>query len=154
MIANFMSQPLGLVTIGIILIIIDILILGWSTLFFTFFGCGCLVVAGLAYFDWEYVVTIPQKLMWISSIAVLLGVLFWRVVKRKSSSDPEPSNGLVGVTFVLSDDVSANTESFTRFSGVIWKVKSKYDIKMGSTVMINKCEVGRLFIEPADDCDE
>ncbi|MCE0494712.1 NfeD family protein [Vibrio salinus] len=152
MIIEFFNQPYGLIAIGIVLIILDMFVLGWSTLFFSFFGGGCLVVAGLTYLEWEHVTTPTQKLLWISVIAFILGVIFFLFIKKKSDSDKNQTDiGLVGTTFVLDNDLEAGKEGATRFSGVMWKVRSKENLKAGTRVIIKHCEVGRLYVESQEE---
>jgi membrane protein implicated in regulation of membrane protease activity len=140
-----------LLVIGIILLAIEVVVLGFSTFFLFFIGLATIVTALLIYFG-----LIPET--WLASmlsIAVFTGIfamLLWsRLRDLQSSVDHKRAdNDLVGHSFVCPADIEptlplAQMPSY-EYSGIRWQLLSDAPIKAGTKVKVVQTDVGILHI--------
>jgi membrane protein implicated in regulation of membrane protease activity len=140
-----------LLVIGIILLAIEVVVLGFSTFFVFFIGLATIVTALLIYFG-----LIPET--WLASmlsIAVFTGIfamLLWsRLRDLQSSVDHKRAdNDLVGHSFVCPADIEptlplAQMPSY-EYSGIRWQLLSDAPIKAGTKVKVVQTDVGILHI--------
>ena len=140
-----------LLVIGIILLAIEVVVLGFSTFFVFFIGLATIVTALLIYFG-----LIPET--WLASmlsIAVFTGIfamLLWsRLRDLQSSVDHKRAdNDLVGHSFVCPADIEptlplAQMPSY-EYSGIRWQLLSDAPIKAGTKVKVVQTDVSILHI--------
>lgn len=145
------SRLLGL--IGLALIIIEIAILGFSTLFLLFIGLGCLgtsiaIALGLMPDRWllATLATAIQTAIWWT--------VLWKPLKRLQHRQQQPHSqpsGFGAIEFPLTSDLSATDTSEHTYSGIRWTVKLANNvapIAKGTVVRVTKSEVGVLWVEP------
>ena len=144
----FLNNPSqSLITMGIVLLIIEVVVMGFSTFILTFIGLS-LVITGTG----VYLGMLSGDLMTIvisnAIVASVVAIVLWKPLKRfQNKVDTTPvSNDLVGITFTLAQDIDASTAGKHRLSGVEWQVKSHSAITAGSNVIVDKAEVGVLWV--------
>ena len=112
-------------TIGALALVIELIVLGMSTIVLFLAGLGSLITSLLIYLE-----VVPED--WLSGFAVMgvvsftLGVLLWKPLERYQVAEP-PSPGqssdFVGYEFALSSLLDRETHSTHQFSGVSWRVE-------------------------------
>ena len=148
MVAELNNLVEFLLILGLVLLAIEILVLGFSTFVMFFVGLAAVLTAGLIYLD-----MVPNNILGaLLSVGVLTAVsaaVLWRPLKgMQSDVDVEPvQSDLIGMSFVLTDDVSEDSSSTYRYSGIDWKLISHKPIKSGTEVTVVKADVGEFTIE-------
>ncbi|MCC2617684.1 NfeD family protein [Aestuariibacter halophilus] len=141
--------PQHLVILGLALLAIEILILGFSTFVLFFVGVACIVVGALM-----YVQILPDTgLIAMASVAVLTALeaaLLWKPLKRMQSQvDNKPAqNDMVGYHWRLEQDISPQQPGEHSYSGILWRVETQNSIPAGAVVRVDRVDVGVLFVSP------
>ena len=136
-----------LVVLGLALLVIEIMVLGFATFILLFVGIAAIVTGGLM-----YMAVIPDTLLAaFFTMAVGTGLsaaLLWKPLKTMQQDvDPtEATNDLVGHRFTLSEAVSEHDNPEYKFSGIMWKLKADSDIAAGTDVEVIHTDVGELKI--------
>jgi len=142
---------------GFLLLTIEILLFGFSTIIFLFAGLaavttGLLMMSGLLPESWT---------AGIASFGITTGVisaLLWKVLKsmqNKTHADQKSQSDFVGLEFVLSSDVSTTEPGSYRYSGIDWKVEIDRDsdsnaFEKGQRVSVVSVDVGLLTVKKSD----
>jgi len=138
----------SLLILGILLLVIEIAVLGFSTFVLFFVGCAAIIAACLL-----YVGVIPDTLlsaMFSTGIlTALLAVLLWKPLKNiQAKVDTTKAKGdLVGHKFVLVEDVAPELTPEYRYSGINWKLKSSEHLVAGTQVEVIEADVGVFYIK-------
>ncbi|MFQ3207258.1 MAG: hypothetical protein ACI9IT_001413 [Glaciecola sp.] len=137
--------------IGVLLLIIEVVVLGFSTFFLTFAGLAAIATALIMWLG-----LIPETFPWtISSIAVftvVFAALLWKKLSKLQNSVDykRPDSDLVGHTFVLPEDVGAalpmKEKPKYQFSGITWYLSAHEDLVKGTVVEVLRADVGSLLI--------
>lgn len=137
---------------GIVFLIVEMLVLGFSTFILVFLGLSFLI-SGLvmsAGFVSESVISA----LWLNSIlTTAIAMLLWKPLKRMQQHKGEPSeiqSDFIGQELMLEDDVDLNGKTQYLYSGVYWKLKSKTPLAKGCHVRVTKADVGVLWVEPIE----
>ncbi|PKG98002.1 NfeD family protein [Paraglaciecola sp. MB-3u-78] len=138
----------SLLILGILLLVIEVAVLGFSTFVLFFVGCAAVVTAGLLYVGF-----IPDT--WLSamlSTGVLTGlsaVLLWKPLKNMQTQvDTTKAQGdLVGHRFILLEDVAPELTPEYHYSGIDWKLKSNEHLVAGTQVEVTQADVGEFHIK-------
>lgn len=141
-----------LLILGLILLGIEILVLGFSTFVLFFVGISAVTTAGLIYSD-----AIPNT--WLSALSALAvttclsALLLWKSLKNFQSKvdNTRAASDLVGYRFILVDDISSDTNAIHHYSGIAWKLRSKEPIKSGTWVEVTQADVGEFTVRPRYD---
>jgi membrane protein implicated in regulation of membrane protease activity len=139
----------SLLIIGLLLLAIEILVLGFSTFVLFFIGLASIATAGIIYMG-----LIPDSflsaLMSLSVFSTLFALLLWRPLKKMQTKvdTKQADNDLVGHSFVIDQAVSPNTPGKYRYSGIDWSLRSSESIDAGSLVEVTRTEVGVFHIQP------
>lgn len=151
---NWFSENLAetLLIIGLVLLAIEILVLGFSTFVLFFVGVSAVFTAALLYSD-----SIPNT--WLSALSALAvstclsALLLWKSLKKIQSKvdNTRAVSDLVGYRFLLVDDVSLESTSIHHYSGIAWKLRSREPIKAGTWVEVVQADVGEFTIRPRYD---
>jgi membrane protein implicated in regulation of membrane protease activity len=138
--------------IGIIILIIEVLVLGFGTFFLFFAGLGAVSTAVLMWVN-----LIPETLLSaILSSAVFSAIyaaLLWKQLAKlqKNVDTTRASSDLVGHSFVLSESISVNTPQAEKptyqFSGIQWQLDAQQDIAAGTLVEVIQVDVGQLLLQ-------
>jgi membrane protein implicated in regulation of membrane protease activity len=136
---------------GIAILIIEAVILGFSTFVLLFLGLS-LVLTGVGMkagiLDATYVTA-----LWSNSLVTsVLAFTLWKPLRNMQSKVEvqDIESDFAQETFVLADDVDSSGGARHIYSGVPWKLKSQQPIKAGTTVKVVKTEVGVMWVEALD----
>lgn len=141
------------IALGFALLVVEVLLFGFSAVIFLFAGLGALIsgllmsagiipetwIAGTASFG--IATGISSAVLW----KPLMSMQSRSVPKQKQTSD------IVGLEFVLMNDISTTAPGSYRYSGIEWKVEidssSDVDaIAKGERVVVVTVEVGLLAV--------
>jgi membrane protein implicated in regulation of membrane protease activity len=138
----------SLLILGILLLVIEVAVFGFSTFVLFFVGCAAVVTAGLL-----YVGIIPDTgLSAMLSTGVLTGlsaVLLWKPLKNMQTQvDTTKAQGdLVGHNFILVEDVAPDLTPEYHYSGISWKLKANEHLVAGTQVEVTQADVGVFHIK-------
>ena len=133
--------------IGLALLAIEVMALGFAVIVLFFIGLGCLA-AGLLMFIGILPETLAVALVGVAFLTLLGAALLWKPLKRmqdKVENKPVTSD-LIGHTFTLESDISRHHPGQVRFSGVDWRVLSDSEIPAGTDVQVVGTAVGELTV--------
>lgn len=137
--------------IGVVLLIIEIVVLGFSTFFLFFAGLAAIVTALLMWIG-----LVPESFLYslisVSVLTALFAALLYKPLSRmqKKVDNTRPSSDLIGHTFVLPEDIIAaapiSNKPLYDFSGIKWRLESQGDLAKGMLVEVNQVDVGILWV--------
>ena len=146
---SLFNLPLAesLFALGVGLLVIEIVFLGFATFVLFFVGLALLITGGLM------VVGVLPDSTEIAVFAVALlsigsAILLWRPLKglQIPDSEREIEVGFVGHRFQLNEDISPNEPGSYSYSGVEWSVTSAEPLVKSTMVKVVHAEVGRLIV--------
>lgn len=141
------------IAVGFALLAAEVLLFGFTTIIFLFAGLGALISGLLMSAG-----VIPET--WIAgtaSFGIATGIcsaILWKplmAMQGRSTPPQKPQSDIVGLEFVLMEDISTTLPGSYRYSGIDWKVEidagSDVDsIAKGSRVVVKMVEVGLLSV--------
>ena len=141
----------SLLIIGLVLIGIEVLVLGFSTFVIFFVGLAALVSAGLIFIG-VIPASVLSAVLSVGVISGLAAVFLWKPLKRMQSSveKEQVQNDFIGLRFTLEQDLTTSSKVTYRYSGIDWQLQSDEDIKAGTQVEVINTEVGTFKVVPAD----
>jgi membrane protein implicated in regulation of membrane protease activity len=136
---------------GIAALIIEVVVLGFSTFVLLFLGIS-LLLTGVAMNAGLLDSTLVTALWSNTLLTAGLALLLWKPLSRMQSHvDNKPIDSDFAVqTFVLEQDVDGRGLSTHAYSGVQWKLKSEQPIAAGTVVKVIRTEVGVMWVAAAD----
>ena len=136
-----------LIFLGLALLAIEVVVLGFSVVLLFFIGLGCLVT-GILMFVGIIPLTLPSALLGVAVFTLATAAGLWKPLKKLQDDviPQDVKSDLIGHSFILDTDVSHTKIGLHRFSGLDWKVKSNQDISAGTEVEVVKAEVGELTV--------
>jgi len=143
------NLPQTLIVLGLILLAIEVLVLGFSTFFLFFIGIGA-IATGILMAMGLIPETVLDSLLATAIISTVVALVSWKPMKKiQNKVDLNPvNNDMVGHQFVLPDELLVGKTITHRYSGIDWQVKAKEPLTAGTQVRIIKIEVGLLTVEP------
>ena len=140
-----------LLVLGLLALIIEVLILGCSTLVLLFFGIAMLLTSGLIYIgiiDANWISTLST----LAIITLLLTIALWKPFKKLQNkpAKTDVNTDFAVITFKLEKDLLPSERYTFNYSGIQWLIKSETTIAKGVTVKVVKKEVGVLWVESVD----
>ena len=147
---NWISNNLSesLIMAGLALLVIEVVVLGFSTFVLFFVGLAAVVAGGLMTIG-----VIPDSMLSaLSSVGVLtalLAMLLWRPLKSMQSAveNNKVTSDLVGHSFILNDAVSMTKNPVYRYSGIDWNLSSKQELSAGTLVEVIGVAVGKFIVQ-------
>lgn len=143
------------VAIGFLMLTAELLIFGLSTLLLLLGGLaavttGILIYVGILPDDWYF---------GFGSFGILsaaYGFLLWKPLQRFQNSGPaeqKPTSDLVGMDFVLDEEITSAKPGTTRYSGVSWRVEVAREagvdlIEAGKRVEVVSVDAGIFRVKP------
>ncbi len=141
------------IALGFALLAAEVLLFGFTTIIFLFAGLGALISGLLMSAG-----VIPET--WIAgtaSFGIATGIssaVLWKplmAMQDKSTAKRKPTSDIVGLEFVLMEDISTTAPGSYRYSGIDWKVEidksSDVDaLEKGARVVVKTVEVGLLCV--------
>lgn len=142
------NLPQILMVLGIISLITEVMVLGFTTFFLFFVGIAFIFTSGLMYFG----VIEPSFLIAIysSAILTLISAFFlWKPLKRIQEKQGEKiiKTDFAEICFVLKKDLNEDTFYTHAYSGIKWEIKSPVPLLKGTRVKVVKKEVGVFWVE-------
>ena len=136
-----------LLVLGLLLLIIEIVIIGFATFVLFFLGIALVISGGLMMLN-----VLPET--WITAIwssglltAALAGVLWQPLKKLQSQTDDKTvKQDFANQSFITQSDVDINGLARHQYSGIEWRLKSEQPIAAGTKVTVVKSEVGVLWV--------
>ena len=147
---NWISNNLSesLIMAGLALLVIEVVILGFSTFVLFFVGLAALIAGGLM-----VVGVVPNSMLSaLSSVGVLtaiLAVLLWRPLKYMQANveTKKVTSDLVGHSFILNEAVSMTKNPAYRYSGIDWNLSSEEELLAGTLVEVTTVAVGKFIVQ-------
>ena len=144
------------ITTGFILLALEVLIMGLSTIVFLFVGLGALLTGMLMLTG-----VLPET--WIAGISSmglasgLIATLLWKPMRRlQGARKPraDQTSDFIGLEFVCDQTVTSQAAGRYRYSGVDWRVEldprsSVSRIDAGTRVKVTSLDAGILRVSPA-----
>ena len=137
--------------IGILLLIIEIAVLGFSTFFLFFTGLAAIVTSILM---WLGVLpeTFVYSLVSVSVLTTVFAVVLWKPMSnmQKHVDTTRAKSDLIGHSFILPQAIIASAmpdqKPQYQFSGILWRLESATDIAQGTRVQVSQVDVGVLWV--------
>ncbi|MGS2721166.1 NfeD family protein [Paraglaciecola aestuariivivens] len=137
-----------LLVVGLLLLVVEIVVLGFSTFVLFFVGCAAVLTSALLYLTW-LPNTLVAACLSTAIITAILAIFFWKPLKNMQSKvdDKSAKGDLVGHQFILTEEVSPSSQPIYRYSGIDWKLQSDQTIAAGSKVEVIQAEVGVFHLK-------
>lgn len=138
----------GLFIIGLILLVVEVVVLGFSTFVLFFVGIAAIATSLLLYSG-----LLPNNVLsaflCTGVITLIAAALLWQLLKRMQSdvSVKKAQGDLVGHQFILQESVSPTEAVTYYYSGVNWKLICTAPIEAGTRVEVVEAEVGAFHIK-------
>lgn len=141
------------IALGFALLAAEVLLFGFTTIIFLFAGLGALLSGLLMSAG-----VIPET--WVAgtaSFGIATGIcsaVLWKplmAMQDKSVPEQKPSSDIIGLEFVLIEQISTTAPGSYRYSGIDWKVEidSSSEVstfEKGERVVVVAVEVGLLSV--------
>ena len=136
---NWVSNNLSesLIMAGLALLVIEVVVLGFSTFVLFFVGLAAVVAGGLM-----TVGVVPDSMLSalfsVGVLTALSAMLLWRPLKSMQGNveSKKVTSDLVGHSFILNDAVSMTKNPVYRYSGIDWNLSSKQELSAGTLVEV------------------
>lgn len=140
--------PQSLIVLGLILLAIEVIVLGFSTFVLFFMGIGSIATGALMSFG-LFEATILNSLLSIAIISTLVAIFSWKPMKNMQNKVEvtQVDNGMIGHQFTITETLNIGQTITHHYSGITWKVKSKEQINAGTEVEITEMQVGLLTVK-------
>ena len=140
-----------LIVLGLILLAIEVLVLGFSTFVLFFIGIGFIssgILMGLGFIP----ETILNALLATAIISTVVALISWKQMKKIQNKveSKQVNNDMFGHQFTLTEELVVGKTITHRYSGIDWQVKAKEPLAAGTEVKIISMEVGLLTVERVD----
>ncbi len=153
---SFISElPTWLALIALLLVIVEVAVFGFGTLFLIYAAIGCTVTAILMYIH-----ILPQAIhvavLSVAIFSLLSAGLLWKCMKqlqRAKRSPGDQPNVFKGLKLRLAQDLHPGNSVVHRYSGIEWQVflaAGEPSMAAGTEVEVIKTEVGRMIVKRAD----
>ncbi len=138
----------ALLILGLGILVVEVLVLGFSTFFLFFLGLG-LIATSLLFFAGLLPETVISALISISVISGLSAVLLWKPLKgMQNNVDKAPvENDFIGHTFQLEEALTLKGSVKHQYSGISWNVSSEQEIAAGEEVEVIWAGVGKIKVQ-------
>ncbi|GAA0232466.1 NfeD family protein [Marinomonas primoryensis] len=146
---NNLAQSLFVV--GLILLVVEVTVLGFSTFVLFFVGLAAMVTGALLYLG-----ILPDNVLSamfsMGVLTLLAALLLWKPLKRMQSkvSSKKIKSDFIDHRFILKEAVSPTQSPKHHYSGVEWALISDESIAAGTKVEVTEAEVGKLHIKAVE----
>lgn len=143
------------IALGFILLAFEVLVFGFTTIVLFFAGLGAVTTGLLMQFG-----VLPTT--WTVGIAGfgistgIYSILFWKPFHRiQANSTPQQTqtSDLIGLEFVLQQDISLTQAGTTKYSGIQWQVEidkhaAVESLRQGQRVVVTSLDAGVFRVKP------
>lgn len=144
--------PQLMITAGLLLLIVEVVVLGFATFILLFLGLALVLTGVMA---WMGVIPVSWPMLMLTSgvfTAVLAAVLWRPLLRLQGDTDDKcTKSDFEGYRFVLEADIDGRGQYKHRYSGIEWTLKSERPLIAGCHVEVVKAEVGILWIKEVAD---
>ena len=139
----------SLLVLGLLLLVVEVLVLGFSTFFLFFVGIG-LISTALIFFSGAIDSTAMNALISVSIISFLSTAFLWKPLqKMHETAEVIPvKSDLIGYRFTLESSLNKGMHVDHQYSGINWKVSSGVDLLQGEEVEVIEVSVGKMSVKP------
>ncbi|MFT5810141.1 MAG: hypothetical protein ACI9KM_000901, partial [Rubritalea sp.] len=138
----------SLIIAGLALLVIEVVVLGFSTFVLFFVGLAAVITGGLLSTD-----ILPDSMLSaftsIGVLTALLAIFLWRPLKSMQNNveRKKVTSDLVGHSFILNEGVSMISKPVYRYSGIDWHLSSEKELSAGTLVEVTGVAVGKFIIQ-------
>ncbi len=138
-----------LIVVGLAVLAIEIMVLGFST-FILFFVGVALVLTGALVFIGIIPETLLSAILSTAILTAVLALLLWNKLKelQKHTEKKKAKSDLIGMRLLLEQDLVPGEKHYYRFSGVQWELRCDRAVNKGSEVQVQDLEVGIMYVKP------
>ena len=136
------------IVLGLILLAIEVMVLGFSTFALFFIGIGTIVSGGLMMLG-LFPETVLNALLATAVISTLVALFAWKPMKQMQNKVEvkQIDNDMIGHRFFLAEELRLGQTIIHRYSGIDWQVRAKEALAVGTEVKIINIEVGILTVD-------
>jgi len=141
----------SLLVAGLLVLVVEVFVLGFSTFFLFFLGLG-LVGTGLIFFTGLVADTGTNAIIIVAIISSVSTVVLWQPLKKMQNKvDHKPVKGdMIGYRFELQQALAEKTSIDHQYSGINWKVSSDQALAAGDEVEVTEIGVGKMKVKRVD----
>lgn len=138
----------SMIIVGLALLVVEIVVLGFSTFVLFFVGLAAVITGVLLYIG-----VLPDSMLsTLTSTAILtalLAIFLWRPLKAMQNKvgSKKVASDLVGHSFVLNKAVSMSHNPVYRYSGIDWHLSSESELPAGTLVEVIDVAVGKFVVK-------
>lgn len=138
----------SLIGLGLLLLAIEVLILGFATFVLFFVGLGALISGILIYLQ-IVPASLTAALLSVAISTALLTLTLWRPLKNLQGKveTKKVSNDLIGHRFITTEHISGEHQPLYHYSGINWRLISKQPIAPGTEVEVVEVAVGQFTVK-------
>jgi len=138
----------SLLVAGLLVLVVEVFVLGFSTFFLFFLGLG-LVGTGLIFFTGLVADTGTNAIIIVAIISSVSTVVLWQPLKKMQNKvDHKPVKGdMIGYRFELQQALAEKTSIDHQYSGINWKVSSDQALAAGDEVEVTEIGVGKMKVK-------
>lgn len=137
---------------GLILLVIEVVVLGFSTFVLFFVGLAAMLTGALL-----YVGVLPDNVlsaMLSTGVLTLIAAgILWKPLKRMQSDvgSKKVKSDFIDHQFILQEPASPTLSPKYHYSGIDWVLICEEPIEAGTKVEVTEAEVGKLHIKAVTD---
>jgi membrane protein implicated in regulation of membrane protease activity len=137
----------SLIVLGLILLVIEVMVLGFSTFFLFFLSIG-LISSGIIFYIGVIDMTVTNVLISIALISVVSAVILYKPLLAMQNVEHKTTvkNDLIGSRFTLEESLNLRSFINHQYSGINWKVTSDQQLSIGDEVEIIEISVGKMKV--------
>lgn len=151
---DLLNQHLAesLMVLGLALLAVEVLILGFATFVLFFIGLAALST-GLMMYLGLLGQDMFSALASLAVLSALFALLLWKPLKNMQAKGKpvQVQSDLIGHQFAVTEALQPGKSFEYRYSGIAWQVHSQQHLTAGQTVQVVKVSVGRLDVAPVQD---
>jgi len=138
----------SLLVAGLLVLVVEVFVLGFSTFFLFFLGLG-LVGTGLIFFTGLVADTGTNAIIIVAIISSVSTAVLWQPLKKMQNKvDHKPVKGdMIGYRFELQQALAEKTSIDHQYSGINWKVSSDQTLAAGDEVEVTEIGVGKMKVK-------
>ncbi|MEH6445487.1 MAG: NfeD family protein [Oceanospirillaceae bacterium] len=142
----------SLLIAGLVVLVIEVLVLGFSTFFLFFLGIG-LISTGLIFFAGAVEQTAIAALVSVSLISSVAAIILWQPLKKMQNTveDKQVNSDIIGYRFRLEEALAENSVIVHQYSGISWKISSDQPIALGVEVEVLAVSVGKMKVKRVEE---
>lgn len=129
--------------IGLIILIIEVTVLSFSTIILFMIGAATIITSVTMYLG-ILSPNILDAVLMIGIVTAVLAITLWKPFKQlqNAKDDKAVSSDLVGFTFILAQDITPESDVKYKYSGIEWRLVSTQTIAAQTKVKVVAVNVG------------